>query len=178
MSKEDYIGKFYADFYFWGNLLGAGIQLFAVSRIMKYIGVGPALFLLPLVSLGGYAALSFAPMLTVIRAAKIAENGTDYSIQNTARHALFLRTSREAKYKGKTAIDGFFWRLGDAFSAAIVFVGTTFAFTVRGFARTNAILTAGWLCVAAAIVWFRFVHDEPKGEETGPLLNDSSNANA
>jgi AAA family ATP:ADP antiporter len=178
MSKEDYIGKFYADFYFWGNLLGAGIQLFAVSRIMKYIGVGPALFLLPLVSLGGYATLSFAPMLTVIRAAKIAENGTDYSIQNTARHALFLRTSREAKYKGKTAIDGFFWRLGDAFSAAIVFVGTTFAFSVRGFATTNAILTAAWLGVAAAIVWLRFVHGEPEGEKAGPLLNDSSNANA
>jgi AAA family ATP:ADP antiporter len=178
MSKEDYIGKFYADFYFWVNLVSAGIQLFAVSRIMKYIGVGPALFLLPLVSFGGYTALSFAPMLTVIRAAKIAENGTDYSIQNTARHALFLRTSREAKYKGKTAIDGFFWRLGDAFSAAIVFVGTTFAFSVRGFARTNAILTAAWLGVAAAIVWLRFVHGEPEGEETGPLLNDSSNANA
>jgi len=167
MSKEDYIGKFYADFYFWVNVLGAGIQVFAVSRVMKYVGVGPALFLLPLVSLGGYTLLSFAPMLTVIRAAKIAENGTDYSIQNTARHALFLRTSREAKYKGKTAIDSFFWRLGDAFSAAIVFVGTTFAFSVQGFARTNAILTAAWLCVAGAIVWFRFVQGEPEVEDTG-----------
>jgi ATP:ADP antiporter, AAA family len=165
MTKADYIGKFYADFYFWANVLGAGIQVFAVSRVMKYVGVGPALFLLPLVSLGGYTLLSFAPMLTVIRAAKIAENGTDYSIQNTARHALFLRTSREAKYKGKTAIDSFFWRLGDAFSAAIVFVGTTFAFSVQGFARTNAILTAAWLCVAGAIVWFRFVQGEPEVDE-------------
>jgi len=32
--------------------------------------------------------------------------------KNTARHALFLRTSREAKYKAKGAIDSFFWRAG------------------------------------------------------------------
>jgi AAA family ATP:ADP antiporter len=155
LMRQEYIGKFYADFYFWVNVIGAGLQMFVVSRVMKYVGIGPALFLLPLVALGGYTLLSFAPVLIVIRAAKIAENSTDYSIQNTARHALFLRTSRDAKYKAKTAIDGFFWRAGDAVSAMIVFVGTTLAFDVRGFARTNAILTGAWMCVAAAIVWVR-----------------------
>src|SRR5262245_31815378 len=115
LRPEDYIGKFYSDFYFRVNLLGVGLQMFAVSRIMKRVGIGPSLFLLPMVSLGGYTLLSFAPILTFIRAAKIAEDGTDYSVQNTACHALFLRTSREAKYKAKTAIDSFFWRAGDAF---------------------------------------------------------------
>ena len=90
-----------------------------------------------MIALGGYTLLSFAPILSFIRFAKIAENSTDYSIQNTARQALFLRTDREAKYKGKTAIDGFFWRTGDALSALIVFVGTSMAFDIRGFARTN-----------------------------------------
>jgi len=161
MSAQDYIGKFYADFYLWVNVLGAGLQMFAVSRIMKHIGIGPTLFLLPMVSLGGYTLLSFAPMLTFIRATKIAEDGTDYSIQNTACHALFLRTSREAKYKGKTAIDSFFWRAGDALSALIVYAGTNFAFELRDFARTNAILTWVWLCVAASIVWFRLSQAEP-----------------
>ena len=64
MSLQDYIGKFYADFYFRVNLLGVGLQMFAVSRIMKRVGIGPSLFLLPMVSLGGYTLLSFAPILT------------------------------------------------------------------------------------------------------------------
>jgi AAA family ATP:ADP antiporter len=53
---------------------------------------------------------------------------------------LFLGTSREVKYMGKTAIDSFFWRAGDAISALVVFIGTSFAFDIRTFARTNALL--------------------------------------
>src|SRR5207253_9558941 len=63
----------------------------------------------------------------VVRMVKVLENGTDYSIQNTARHALFLPTSREAKYKAKQAIDSFFWRAGDVLQAVVVFVGTQLA---------------------------------------------------
>jgi AAA family ATP:ADP antiporter len=165
MTQQEYIGKFYADFYFWVNLVGAALQMFAVSRIMKHVGIGAALFLMPMIALGGYTLLSFAPMLSFLRFTKIAENGTDYSIQNTARHALFLRTNRDAKYKGKTTIDGFFWRAGDALSAVMVFVGTSLAFDIRGYARTNAILTAAWLCVVAAIVWLRVSEAEPESDE-------------
>jgi len=45
---------------------------------------------------------------------------------NATRHALFLITSREAKYKAKAAIHTFFSRAGDVSSALFVFVITTF----------------------------------------------------
>ena len=96
--------------------------------------------------------LAFVPILSYIRIAKIAENSTDYSIQNTARHALFLSTNRESKYKAKTAIDSFFWRAGDALSALLVFVGTRLAFDIRNFALVNIILVGVWLYVAYGIV--------------------------
>jgi ATP:ADP antiporter, AAA family len=150
-GQEAYIGKFYADFYFWVNILGAGLQMFAVSRILKRINVRPALFILPVIALGSYALLAFVPILSFIRVAKIAENSTDYSIQNTARHALFLRSNREAKYKAKTAIDSFFWRAGDALSALLVFIGTSLAFDIRNFALVNIVLVGVWLCVAYGI---------------------------
>lgn len=178
ITEQQYIGTFYADFYLWVNLVGGLLQMFAVSRIMKHAGIGAALFFLPMIALGGYTLLSFAPILSFIRLTKIAENGADYSIQNTARHALFLRTSREAKYKGKTAIDGFFWRAGDALSALIVFVGTALAFDVRDFARTNAVLTAAWLGVAACILWLRLSDRESEPTEAGPFLGDSAGADA
>jgi AAA family ATP:ADP antiporter len=169
VSAEEYIGKFYAGFFFWVNLAGAGLQMFVVSRIMKRIGIGPALFFLPVIALGSYSLLAIAPLLSIIRAVKIAENGTDYSIQNTARHALFLRTSREEKYKAKTAIDSFFWRAGDALSAVIVFAGTSFAFSLRGFAITNAVMTIVWLAVVIGIVRHRasWGDSEP---ETQPIV--------
>ncbi|HYR44658.1 MAG TPA: Npt1/Npt2 family nucleotide transporter, partial [Terriglobia bacterium] len=133
------VGQFYAEFFFRVNIVGVALQVFGVSRILKYLGIGPALFFLPLIALCSYGAMVFVPVLQFIRFIKIAENSTDYSIQNTARHALFLRTSREAKYKAKAAIDSFFWRAGDAFSGLLVFIGTRLAFGLRSFAMVNAI---------------------------------------
>jgi ATP:ADP antiporter, AAA family len=155
ITEEAYIGKFYANFFFWVNVLGAALQMFAVSRIMKYLGVGWALMILPLIAMGSYTVLAFTPILSFIRIAKICENSTDYSVQNTARHALFLQTDRDAKYKAKTAIDSFFWRAGDALSAVLVFVGTQLAFGLRTFAIVNLGMVAVWLVVALAIVRLR-----------------------
>jgi AAA family ATP:ADP antiporter len=150
-DQNNYIGQFYADFYFWVNLLGAAIQMFAVSRIMQRLGTGAAVFFLPILAFGSYAIIALVPVLSWIKVAKIAENTTDYSIQNTARHALFLPTSRDAKYKAKTAVDSFFWRAGDALSGLLVFVGTQLALTVRAFATVNIILVGVWIVLAIVI---------------------------
>jgi AAA family ATP:ADP antiporter len=133
------------------NLLGFLFQLLLVSRIFKYIGVGRALFILPLVSLASYSVMAFVPLLGIVRTAKILENSTDYSIQNTTRHALFLPTSREAKYKAKQAIDSFFWRAGDLLQAAVVFLGTRLAFGLGDYAVLNLFFVGLWLAIVAAI---------------------------
>ena len=151
VQKQAFIGKFYGDFFGWVNLLGLLFQLFLVSRIFKYIGVRGALFILPCLALGGYSLLVALPVLGIVRIAKVLENSTDYSIQNTARHALFLPTSREAKYKAKAAIDTFFWRTGDMLQAVIVYAGVRLAFGVSGYAVVNIVFVFLWLLVAAAI---------------------------
>jgi len=151
-ATKNYIGTFYADFFFWVNLVGAAIQMFAASRIMQFLGAGKALFFLPVIALGGYSVLAIVPILGLIRIAKIMENSIDYSLQNTARHALFLPTSREAKYKAKSAIDSFFWRAGDVLSGLLVFTGTQLALTVQMFAAANVVFVLVWLGLAAAIV--------------------------
>jgi len=161
LTQEQYIGEFYANFFFWVNVVGAALQLFVVSRLMKYMGIGMTLLILPVIALGSYSLLALAPILNIVRIVKISENSTDYSIQNTGRHALFLKTSREAKYKAKTAIDNFFWRAGDAFSGLLVFVGTQYAFGLRSFALVNIILVAVWLTIVVGIIRLRRVEKRP-----------------
>jgi AAA family ATP:ADP antiporter len=151
LSEASWIGSFYGDFYANVNLLGLLIQMFLVSRIFKYIGVRGALFILPLVALASYTSLAFFPALAIVRIAKTLENSTDYSIQTTARHALFLPTSREAKYKAKQAIDSFFWRAGDLLQAIVVFIGVRLAFDIRAYALVNLVLVAMWLALVFAI---------------------------
>ncbi|MCC7235047.1 MAG: hypothetical protein IT163_07075 [Bryobacterales bacterium] len=150
-QRGAFIGQFYGDFFGWVNLLGFLIQTFLVSRVFKYAGVGVALFVLPVIALGGYGFLIFAPVLGIVRVAKILENSTDYSLNNTVRHALFLNTSREAKYKAKAAIDTFFVRFGDMVQAAVVYGGTAMAWTTKNFAVLNACFVVVWLLVALQI---------------------------
>jgi ATP:ADP antiporter, AAA family len=151
LSEAQFIGAFYASFQFWQNLLGAVAQFFLVSRILKYFGVRAALFVMPVISLCGYTLLAFAPVLAYIRIVKIMENATDYSLQNTVRRALFLRTSREAKYKALQAVETFFWRTGDMLSGLTVFVATLLGLGVRPLAFYNLGLVVVWLALAAAI---------------------------
>jgi AAA family ATP:ADP antiporter len=111
-----------------------------------------AVVVLPLLALTGYAILAVAPILALVRSVKIAENATDYSLQNTVRNVLFLPTSRDQKYKAKQAIDSFFVRAGDVFSAGLVYVGVTvFGFSATGFARVNLVLAMAWVLIAVAI---------------------------
>jgi ATP:ADP antiporter, AAA family len=114
----------FMDYQFLTNLIALFIQLFLVSRIFKWVGIGGALLFLPLIALGGYALISFGAVFVLVRWVKALENGTDYSLQNTTKAALFLVTPREEKYKAKAAIDTFFVRGGDTVSALAVLAGT------------------------------------------------------
>jgi AAA family ATP:ADP antiporter len=146
------IGKFYAGFYTNVNVVGLVVQLFVVSRLVRFVGIRGGLMILPAIALGGYTLLAFAPLLGVIRWVKTAENATDYSLQNTVRHALFLPTTREEKYKAKQATDTFFWRAGDLLSTGLVYVGLNrLQLSTQGFAAANMALVAGWMILALAI---------------------------
>jgi AAA family ATP:ADP antiporter len=152
LTEGEFIGAFYSKFFAVVNGLGLFIQLFLVSRVIKYLGARTALLVLPLIALGGYALLAFYPILSIVRWAKTAENATDYSLQNTMRNVIFLPCTREQKYKAKQAIDSFFWRAGDVLSAAVVFIGTTYlAMQASQFAIVNIVLVLVWLVLAVLI---------------------------
>ena len=150
-ERQRFIGGFYGTFFGRVNLLGLVLQLFVTSRLLRYMGVRGALFILPVLALVNYSAIAVAPVLAVVGVLKVLENSVDYSVQNTVRQALFLPTSREAKYKAKAAIDTFFMRLGDVTQAGIVKIGTSLGAGITTFAWLNVALTVGWLVLAGRI---------------------------
>lgn len=164
IDVKAYIGKFYADFFTAVNILGVVIQLFLVSRILKYFGIRVAILALPCIAFIGNFFLFAVPVLSIVRWAKTFENATDYSLNNTVRHALFLPTTREEKYKAKQAIDSFFHRSGDVLSALVVFIGFEFlSLSTKYFALFNLLLVAVWLYLAFKI-----------GKENSLLTNEDS----
>ena len=153
LDKGQYIDKFFAEYHFLTSILAIIIQLFLVSRIFKWVGVGGALLFLPFIALGGYGIIAFGATILLLKWVKSLENGTDYSLMKTTMAALFLKTSREEKYKAKAAIDTFFWRGGDTLSAFAVFLGTTYlAAAVEGYAGLNVVCVAIWIVLSLLIV--------------------------
>ncbi len=170
------IGRFYADFFKWVNLLGMFLQLFVVSRIIKFFGIRAGLLWLPIMALGSYGLIVLLPVLKFVRIGKTLENASDYSINKTTLHMLFLPTSRDVKYKAKQAIDSFCHRLGDVGSAIIVFVGSSLiGLGARGMAAINVVLILGWFFLVRGIVReYREIEAGNRPELTGEVEEEQA----
>jgi AAA family ATP:ADP antiporter len=150
-AREQFIAGFKGDYLAWTNLLALVSQLLLVSRIIRYAGIRNSLYFLPSLALLSYSTMVFAPILAVVRTLKVLENGTEYSLQNTVRQALWLPTSREAKFKAKAAIDTFCQRFGDVLAAGVVFIVKSLGLAFITVAVISVGLTLVWLTVARQV---------------------------
>ena len=99
------------------NTLTLVVQLFLTGRILVLLGVALALAFLPLLTAIGFGALAFAPTLSAIAVFQILRRAGDYAIARPTREILFTVVPREDRYKAKSFIDTFVYRLGDQLGA-------------------------------------------------------------
>jgi len=150
-DPSTFVTAFKASYFEWVNIAGVVLQLFAVSRIMNRVGVRNALLVLPAVAFLEYGSFLIVPLLSVFTVAKVAESSLEYSLQNTARQALFLVSSRVEKYVGKTVVDTVVVRAGDALTSLVVLAGSRAALSMRAFATLNLVLVSIWIAAVFAI---------------------------
>lgn len=127
------------------NVLTLIVQLFFTGRIVRWLGIGITLALLPALTLFGFAALAFIPALSSLVIFQILRRSSDYAIARPTREVLYTVVPREDRYKAKSFIDTVVYRGGDQ-------VG---AWTYAGFAAiglgTSAIAI---VAVVLAAIWF------------------------
>jgi AAA family ATP:ADP antiporter len=154
---------FYGNFYFWVNIVALLLQAFVASRLLKYGGFATIALMLPVIALLSYTAMALLPILAIVKMMKIAENATDYSINNTSRHVLWLPVSSEMKFRGKPAIDTLYVRLGDGLAAITVLVGVhLLAMSTRSFFVFNVALVICWLAFT-----FMMIREHRKASQGG-----------
>jgi AAA family ATP:ADP antiporter len=144
---------FYGNFFMQVNVLALLLQAFVAPRLLKY-GRFPAVFLmLPVVVLLSSTAMAVVPVLLVVKTLKIAENAMDYSINNTARHVLWLPVPPGVKYKGKPAVDSLFVRGGDGLAALTALLGVhVLAWETASYFAFNVALVLLWLVLAVVVI--------------------------
>jgi AAA family ATP:ADP antiporter len=153
LEMKEVIHNAFMDYQGLSNLIALLIQLFLVSRIFRWVGIGGALLFLPGIALFGYGYMAFGVSLLLVKWVKAFENGTDYSLMNTTKAALFLVTPREEKYKAKVAIDTFFVRGGDTLAALTVLVGTgILSMAIERFAFVNATAVLVWIALCFLVI--------------------------
>ena len=129
------------------------LQALVASRLLKYGGFAAILLAMPVIALASYTTMALLPVLAVVKVMKIAENSTDYSINNTARHVLWLPVTAEMKYKGKPTIDTLFVRMGDGLAALTVLIGVqVLALSTGAYFAFTVALALAWIVLALVVV--------------------------
>lgn len=108
---------FYAEIELWSSLITLIVQLLVTARVLRWLGVGVVLALLPLAQSTGAIWLATAPTLAVVAVVSPVGRALTHSLARPSRELLFTAVVREDKFKSKNVIDTFAYRLGDFASA-------------------------------------------------------------
>jgi len=130
------------------NVLTVVMQVFLTGRLMKGLGVGATLALLPVVSLAGFVAMAAAPSLALLAAFQVARRAVNYAVSRPAREVLFTVLPREDKYKAKAFTDTFVYRAGDQVGAWSYPLLRLFGLGIAGISWVAAPLAAAWLALS------------------------------
>jgi len=106
------------------GIVSIGVQLLLTAFIMKRFGVKVALLFLPVAVLIGSVGFLVVPGLLFAAMMSVSDNALNYSINQSAKEALYVPTSRDVKYKAKAFLDMFVQR---AAKVASVFLNLLFA---------------------------------------------------
>lgn len=92
-------------------------QTFITTRLIRRLGVGWTLAMLPLVTMVGFGVLAVWPLFGVMAVFQAVSRATRYAVSRPARETLFSVVPPSEKYKAKPMIDVFVYRGGDVAGA-------------------------------------------------------------
>ena len=119
-------------------------QLFVTSRLIRRLGVGGTLAILPLLTLAGFAVLAVWPLMGVMAIFQALHRAARYAIARPARETLFSVVPQSQKYKAKPVVDVFLYRGGDLAGMLLSKALALGGLGVAGLAIASLPLALGW----------------------------------
>lgn len=144
----DAIGRQFSTVFAITNWVSMLVQFFLTSFIMTRFGVTTALMLLPIAVLAGSIGFLVLPILWMGSVLNTADNGFSYSINQSAKEALYVPTSTEEKYKAKAFIDMFVQRFAKALAVGVSLIVTTMFVkfdSIRYLSLFTIVIIAVWI---------------------------------
>ncbi len=152
LVDKNAMAAFFGSFNAWVGALCVLTQLLLTASVLRRLGLGPVLFLLPIGLLAGSAGLlAFASL-----AAAVALKGVDkvlrYSIDRPAMELLYLPVPTAVKLPAKSFIDTVAWRAGDGLAGLGVLALATAGGLAPKYLSLVTLPAAGvWLLLASRV---------------------------
>ncbi|MBI4455807.1 MAG: hypothetical protein HY644_07910 [Acidobacteria bacterium] len=111
---------FFSSFIAAVSALSFFMQIFLTSKLLRGLGIGFALMLLPVTLLGGSFWLAFYPVLSSAIFVKIADQSVRYSVEQSTRDVLYLPIPDRVMGKLKTFVDVFVQRFAKGIGSLLI----------------------------------------------------------
>ncbi len=136
------------------------VQIFVTTRVIKRIGVGWTLVILPIVTMAGFAILSAWTVFGVMAVFQAVHRATRYAISRPARETLFSVVSPSEKYKAKPIVDVFLYRGGDVAGVGVDSMFAAMGLTLAWVAAATVPVAGVWVILCLALGRAQQARDE------------------
>jgi AAA family ATP:ADP antiporter len=116
----DDLAMFFGTFNMIAGLMSLVLQLLLTGRVLRTVGVGPALFIVPTAMLMGSTGVLLLGTLVAAAALKASDQVLRYSIDKATVELLYLPVPASDTFRVKSFIDTVVYRLGDATGGLVV----------------------------------------------------------
>ena len=139
---QAYLGQLYLV----TNILALLSQIVLTTLLLRRSGPGAGLVVLPAAMCFASGGFWLEPTLVMGSLLIIADNGLNYSINQTSREMLFVPTSSDAQYKARAFTNMFIQRL--AKGAAMVVSAVFILIGIRWLSPITLVITVAWIWLA------------------------------
>lgn len=130
------------------NFLTILFQVYLTARIVKWLGVGLTLAIVPVAMTAGFVTLGLYPTLAVLVVVQVVYRAGRYGLTKPAREMLWTVLGREEKYKAKPFLDAAVYRGGDLVSGWIYTGLAAVGLSIGAIALVSAPVAGIWALLA------------------------------
>lgn len=141
----------FAQFDMWAQFATLITQIFITARLIKRLGVGWTLAILPLMTLAGFAVLAFWPMVGVMMIFQAVHRATRHAVSRPGRETLFSVVSPSEKYKAKPVIDVFLYRGGDLAGTGVESLFAFLGLAIAQVAMATVPIAGIWIALSTGL---------------------------
>ena len=123
-------------------------QVFVTTHLIRKLGVGWTLAILPVVTLAGFVVLAIWPIYGVMLIFQAVHRAIRHAVSRPARETLFSVVTPSEKYKAKPVVDVFLYRAGDLAGVGVDGLFAVLGLTLAWVAMSTAPLAGIWIALS------------------------------